>query len=78
MLCDKYRMPFHRRLFSIILGERRRQSGRDEINGVGSDGVDALVPDVLVFFIRQFESGSELLIFEVGEGIPLKVVLSAK
>ena len=63
MLCNEYRMPFHRRLFPIILGERRRQPGGDEIDGVGADGVDILVFYVLAVLFRQFESGSEFGFF---------------
>ena len=60
--------PCHRRLLAIILGMRRRQSGRDEINGVGTDGVDALVLDVLVILVCQFEPGSVSGFFQGGEG----------
>jgi hypothetical protein len=47
MLREEYRMPSHRRLLANIFRERRRYSGCNEINGVGSDGIDALVLDGL-------------------------------
>ena len=52
MLGNENRMPSHRRLLAIIFRKARRQSGRDEINGVGSDGVDALVLNVLTVLVR--------------------------
>ena len=63
MLHNKDRMPFHRSLLAIILRERRRQSDRDEIDGVGPDGIDALVLDVLAILVRQFGAGSKLGFF---------------
>lgn len=51
MLGNKNGMSSHRRLFSIIFRESRRQPGCDEIEGMGSDGVDTLVLDVLVILI---------------------------
>ena len=59
MLGGKYRMPSHRCLLAIIFGKCRRQPGRDEINGVGADGVDALFPDVYPFLVGQLKPGSE-------------------
>jgi hypothetical protein len=52
MLDNKHRMPSHRSLFAIIFGERRRQSGGDKIDSMGSDGVDALVLDVEAVLVR--------------------------
>jgi len=46
VLCDEYPMHFDRDLFPIILWERRCQSGRYEINGMGANGVDAFGLDV--------------------------------
>ena len=60
MLCNKDRMPFHRRLFPIIFRERRSQSGRDEIYGVGTESIDSLGLDVLTVLARQFEPGPAL------------------
>ena len=68
MLGNECMMPFHRRLLIIILWERRRQSGSDEINAVGSDGFGVLGLDVLEVLVRQFEPGSEFGFFEGGEG----------
>lgn len=68
MLGNEDRMPSHRRLLAIIFGESCCQSGRDEIEGVRTDGVDALGLDVLSVLIRQFEAGSELGFFQGGEG----------
>jgi hypothetical protein len=59
-------MPFQRGLLSIIPGKRQRQSGRDEINDVGSNGVDALGMDVLEVLVRQFEARAELGFFQGG------------
>ncbi len=67
MLCDEHRMSFHRCLFSIIFRESRRQPGCDEIEGMGSDCVDAFILDVLAVLIRQFESGSEFGFLQGGE-----------
>jgi hypothetical protein len=61
-------MPSHRPLLAIIFRVRRRQSGRDEIDGVVSDGVDAFGVDVLPILVRQFEAGSEFGFFESGDG----------
>ena len=47
MLGNEYGMPLHRSLPAIIFREGLRQSGGDELDGAGSDGVDALVLDVL-------------------------------
>jgi hypothetical protein len=52
MMGNKYGMPSHRSLFPIILRERRRQSGGDKIDSMGSDGVDALVLDVEAVLVR--------------------------
>ena len=43
------------------------QSGRDEIQSVGPDGVDALVLDVAAVLVRQFLSGSEFGVLEGAE-----------
>ena len=37
--------------------------GGDEIYGVGADGTDILVLDILAILVRQFESGTEFGIF---------------
>lgn len=52
MLCNEYWMPFHRGLLYIILGERYGHPDGDEINGVGTDGVNALFLNVLVILFR--------------------------
>lgn len=67
MLCYEDRMPLHRSLLAIILGVRWSQSGGDEINGVESDGIDALGLDVFSVLVRQFESGSGFGFFQDGE-----------
>jgi hypothetical protein len=54
--------------FPSFFRKRRRQSGRDEIDGVGADGVDAFGLDILSVLIRQFESGSEFRVLDGGEG----------
>lgn len=68
MLCNEYGVPFHRRLFAIIFGKSRGQSGRDEIEGVEPDGVDAFGVDVLAVLVCQFEPGAEFGFFEGDEG----------
>ena len=63
MLRHEYGMLLHRRLLAIIfIRERRCQSGRDEINGVGPDGVDALGLDVLEVLFCQSEPRSAAII----------------
>ena len=52
MLGNENRMPFHRRLFPVIPGTCRCQSGCYEINGVRTDGIDALGMDVLQILVR--------------------------
>lgn len=69
MLGNEYRMPSHRSLLPIIFRERWCQSVGNEINGVRSDGVYALVVDVLEVLVSQFESGSEFGFFQGGEGL---------
>ena len=59
MLGYKDRMTPHRGLLSIIFRINWCQAGCDEIRSMGSDGVDALVTDVMVVLVRQFESGSK-------------------
>ena len=75
MLGDENRMPLHRRLFPIIFRERWRQSGCDKIDGVGTDGVDTLVLNVLTVLVRQFEEGSEFGFFQGGESCSGLVIL---
>jgi hypothetical protein len=54
-----------------FLGEAVAQSLPccDEIYGVGADGVDAFVLDVLPVLSRQFEPGPELGFLQGGEGV---------
>jgi len=59
-------MPLHRRLLFLIFGMRRRQSGCFEIDGVASDGVDALGVDGLAIRIRQFKVGPKVGFFKGG------------
>ena len=59
MLRNENRVPFHQSLLSVIIRIRRCQTGCYEIRSMGSDGVDALVTDVLAVLVRQFESGSK-------------------
>jgi hypothetical protein len=68
MLCNEYRVPSHRRLLVIIFRKRRRQSGLDEMDGVGTDGVDALGLDVSEVPDCQIEAGAEFGFFQGGEG----------
>jgi len=49
-------------------GKRRRQPGREKINGLGSDCVDTIGMDVLSVLLRTLEPRSELGFFKVGEG----------
>ena len=60
--------PFTGVCFPSFFGKRRCQSDRDEIKGMGTDGVDALGLDVMVILVRQFESGAEFGFFEGSEG----------
>ena len=55
MLSNEDWILSHPRLLAIILGMCRRESGRNEINGVGSDVVDAFGPDVWAVPFRQLE-----------------------
>ena len=46
MLCNKYRMPFHRGLFAIVFWGLRGNTGVYEIISMVSDSFDAFIFDV--------------------------------
>jgi hypothetical protein len=50
-------------MLAIIFGMRRRESGRDEIDGVGTDGVDAFGLDVLAVIIVNLNRDRNLKFF---------------
>ena len=67
MLGDKYRMPAHRRLFTVIRNMRWRQPAGNKIRRVLVNDLRSFIDTVLPLFATKMEAGTKGRPLETGK-----------